>query len=1025
MENTKKTGIRALAWVLACALIALSIPLFTIVPNVTASAEAEADGDHGDHVTVGNTKYYYTQSVVLGTNVVAEHTYHELSQEAKTAIKDPNAKLYLDISATGAGSGMYFTLLTTGEAAATNLSLTMDVSKYIADVNHTATLGWYETGCTLANTTMTVTAKVIIVTSTAPNTGSEEPTIPPTEPTEPSASETEPTQPSQPSGGDDLCRVTYSGTYAKDKYNSSPISGLPLDQAFPKGSTVSFRVIYQDGLYTPPTQEKARGYATATANGSPLSVSAVQVGQRNEPITLIYTFVINQNTEIVVTSTQENFLVPTVTAADLVVDSWNADLAYGGEYSWLNTDTLQGTRNGVSGVEWGTFSQDVRNELTDDRYAEIEYTGNFSSFETGKTELRDYLWVGAQPWSNPVVLNSSQVLFRIDGPKNNPPTQRQLSLRHTKGSVTGNLHITITIYEDGSLYPAPSDDTPYAVTVQDGTGTAMVDGVEVTEAKAGETVTLTAIAPTDGNTYAFKEWVFDGATPNGFTVVNAETGEATFTMPSSAVTVKATFNKVLPAGTNLIVNGNFSDGANGWTISSSSRAKVENEKLVLNYTGEDAKDVTATASFLPDAGVLGAGKTYTLRFELSDDAKNVLVKIHNNHGDNGYTTYSTSGTYTFTTAENVVSEGGATYKETFEIKVIAEKSVAFNGVFDNFMLVEGTSIPEATDKPAEVEGTKYSAALTLNESIDINLKITGAAEGFAPAKVSVFVDGTALNANAIAVAGKVITAKVASVQPDKMANVLKIQITYDGVAVKNIDYSIRKYCESVFNAYKDTTDHPLYKLCKAVLHYGALVDKYVQELNNVANPTSTIDDGITAFAPASVTVVPKDVLPAKGDGCFSKAGCNLELGSTITMYFHIKLNDGKTIATTNPTDPEGEGTFVILSSNNTLVDEENITVSAYTGTDTTNGYTHTIAIKNISASKLSRTYTLMFWDDVKAQGVETVDQVASSVTYGVYNYCAYVQGNDNYSQILQNLCKAMFAYGEAAYAYAESPKSVA
>ena len=319
---------------------------------------------------------------------------------------------------------------------------------------------------------------------------------------------------------------------------------------------------------------------------------------------------------------------------------------------------------------------------------------------------------------------------------------------------------------------------------------------------------------------------------------------------------------------------------------------------------------------------------------------------------------------------------------------------------------------------AEVENATYSAALVLHNDININLQMEGFGEGFDEKKLSVTVDDKAVETT-YDESDATITCTAAEVQPDKMADEHTIAVSYNGVVAKEFTYSVRKYCDAVFKMCGEETDDPLYKLCVAVLNYGAWADKYVKELAEETEPTSDINAGyeITSFEEINKDKVVTDKLGTVG--CIIDGGCSLELGSTITMNFFVNTAEAM---------PDPEKDILILNNEGNRVDPKNITVSEDSG-----AYTYVISVKNISASKLSRTYKLMFMKDMKAVYVDsdTIEQVAEKTTsylqYSVYTYCDYVldQTTDTtYTETLKTLCSALANYGEVAKAYEDSKKVV-
>ena len=154
---------------------------------------------------------------------------------------------------------------------------------------------------------------------------------------------------------------------------------------------------------------------------------------------------------------------------------------------------------------------------------------------------------------------------------------------------------------------------------------------------------------------------------------------------------------------NLIKNGDFSNGLTDWSVTPSGIASVSNGQLVIS--GNPSKDLEVSASFTAE---VGGGKTYTLRFDM-ENSTGVKVKVHNKEGDGGYTSYTAPGTYTFDTASTVLSTN-SNYKTRFDVIVNAPKNTDISAILDNFVLVEGTSIPSGEEESSTV--TTYTVSVT-------------------------------------------------------------------------------------------------------------------------------------------------------------------------------------------------------------------------------------------------------------------------------------------------------------------------
>ena len=155
---------------------------------------------------------------------------------------------------------------------------------------------------------------------------------------------------------------------------------------------------------------------------------------------------------------------------------------------------------------------------------------------------------------------------------------------------------------------------------------------------------------------------------------------------------------------NLIKNGDFSNGLTDWSVTPSGIASVSNGQLVIS--GNPSKDLEVSASFTAE---VGGGKTYTLRFDM-ENSTGVKVKVHNKEGDGGYTSYTAPGTYTFDTASTVLSTNN-NYKTRFDVIINAPKYTDISAILDNFVLVEGTSIPSGEEE-SSVTPTTYTVSVT-------------------------------------------------------------------------------------------------------------------------------------------------------------------------------------------------------------------------------------------------------------------------------------------------------------------------
>ena len=153
---------------------------------------------------------------------------------------------------------------------------------------------------------------------------------------------------------------------------------------------------------------------------------------------------------------------------------------------------------------------------------------------------------------------------------------------------------------------------------------------------------------------------------------------------------------------NLIVNGDFSDGLNGWTYSSyEDDWSVSGGKLIA-LANHGSKDDSLSPSFTE---ALKGETTYTLHVDISDlsGACVLRVNLDNNH-EIADSPITATGDYTFTTYAST---------DLFKIKVLLPKNNSgATATFDNFILVEGDKIESETTATGAATETTASASET-------------------------------------------------------------------------------------------------------------------------------------------------------------------------------------------------------------------------------------------------------------------------------------------------------------------------
>ena len=164
------------------------------------------------------------------------------------------------------------------------------------------------------------------------------------------------------------------------------------------------------------------------------------------------------------------------------------------------------------------------------------------------------------------------------------------------------------------------------------------------------TVTL---SPDTG--YELDEWnITGGITPTATATPNVYT----FTMPANAVTVSATFKSTGGGGgTNLVVNGDFSDGTNGWTSTATSFTVSDGTAHVI-AAKEDGKGIRQTITGLT------VGNTYRISFDVISGKAKFIRDEETGIDVSAGTTYTT--TFVASGNSTTLVFGGYEYQFTLD-----------------------------------------------------------------------------------------------------------------------------------------------------------------------------------------------------------------------------------------------------------------------------------------------------------------------------------------------------------------------
>ena len=242
-----------------------------------------------------------------------------------------------------------------------------------------------------------------------------------------------------------------------------------------------------------------------------------------------------------------------------------------------------------------------------------------------------------------------------------------VTVNGTATSVSGNT-LNVTMNENKTVvvtYKA----VEYNITVTDGKATVDA-GSEISKAAQGTIVTLTANAAPSGK--VFDKWeVVSG----GITLADANSATTTFTMPASAVSVKATYKNI------PVVTYTVSFGANGGTGSMADATGISGEyTLPANgFTAPDGKQFKGWATSASGTVITGTSITVS--------ADTTLYAIWTNIGGGGGSS-SGGGSYVPKTqkpeikaaagGKTVLSKDGTTLTITADAGKVIDK-VLLNG----------------------------------------------------------------------------------------------------------------------------------------------------------------------------------------------------------------------------------------------------------------------------------------------------------------------------------------------------------
>ena len=605
---------------------------------------------------------------------------------------------------------------------------------------------------------------------------------------------------------------------------------------------------------------------------------------------------------------------------------------------------------------------------------------------------------------------------------------------NNENDVTANKTDYFTIVEDGDRrIIASKDDTDYAITIADGIENGTLTAAAT--AKYLETVTVTA-TPDFG--YRLVCLVVKDAYDNDVAL-----NDNTFLMPKGGVTVSAEFAQVYH-GTTEFVLGYFApdgyekeatiyDGVTTVNLQSGISYSIGKDYYEFVH-GEDHIGGTESSFLLdnnidsvdiPYAG--GTGEFVELldtEFNLNSNSESGFYDITMTDAGNGKWSVSilkTVGvidnipdqTYTGSeiTPEPLVMAGslnltkGTDYEYSYTNNTDAGTATVratFKGNYASLGYVEKTfNIVYPDGIGAHLAG--HSLSLTGNIGVNFYMEL----DDSVAANENAYMHFTLPNgktqdvkigqAEPKTISGKTYYVFQCNVAAKEMTDTIKAQMFSGGKSGQPYEYTVKEYADYLFaNAYEDdgtTVKNQDYvdaiPLVKAMLNYGAYSQIYfghhTEELANGGTDSTDIQnvDASTINKPYEPDYT---YLGSTGDTTFEGATLSLRSETTLSLYFKSSR----------------DLSFACYP----YEVEKNTTAGGY----------QIARIRGIKAADLDETFGLVI-DDAAETG--TIRTFLGHVDYCPLTYCYNVLNGGSDDEDLQNVCKAMYLYWQAAKAYSE------
>ncbi|MBO4769865.1 MAG: hypothetical protein J5563_03690 [Clostridia bacterium] len=282
-----------------------------------------------------------------------------------------------------------------------------------------------------------------------------------------------------------------------------------------------------------------------------------------------------------------------------------------------------------------------------------------------------------------------------------------------------------------------------------------------------------------------------------------------------------------------------------------------------------------------------------------------------------------------------------------------------------------------------VDYARVTASIAPNDSIAVNLRVYPN-EGFDSSKFSVeyaFKDNTGTSD----ISEQPIV--VAECAAKEMGDVVNIKVYYDGILFKDVNYSVRTYCENTIaktgSSVKDV------ELCKKILDFGAYAEKYFGYTGYTEDSSTLLSNNDVYPKEELPDSVPEDYKSTSTGSYTGKITASLSLESKTELVFHVSPPSGKTVSDIDPVELKlGEKT---LESG-----------TDYTVTLGKDDKYLIVTVNGIAAKDLASAYTITV-----TCGGET-----KTVTYSALSWAYKMQSNEKAA----NIAKSLYAYYLAASA---------